>query len=335
MVRAQIALLVTVTMLLAGCSNFIYRQTGDTLGGYAKGHMVPWLLSNEDIGLACRTGGAVGPLVRSFERVDVHTELPSLVSWLGAGMCAEAAGWEAELANLRAVKAGNAAAAKDAQLAEERFHRVAAMRFGVAWKLAAAKFPGIGGAKCPKIEEDEEIYYLLGSAAGLLSVLHDRASGGAANIDTKVLPMAARAAACVKSDKWWGVPMALQASVWMTVPGSGPKGVDPKKKLAAAAAIGDKAGVRLARALQVMSLDGAGDAAGTAKAIAAHEASIKATKSAASWRLLDAYGRSMTQQVVDRRWSSEKGHRGPTGELVLPEKEAPPGDDDDMLGGLD
>lgn len=328
---------VMVTMLagLSGCSGFIYRQTGDTLGGFAKAHMVPWLMANDDLGLACKTGGAVGPLVRSFERVETKTELPSLVSWLGAGMCAEAAAWDAELASLRAIKAGKASVAKDAQLQEERHHRVAAMRFGTAWKLATVHFPGIGTDKCPTIEAEEEIYYLLGSASGLLAVLHDRAASGAANIDTRILPMAARAAKCVKSERWWGVPMALQASVWMTVPGAAPKGTDVKKALEAAAAQGDKAGVRLARALQVLALEGGGDTKGMAAAVAAHQASIKKTPSAKHWRLLDAYGRSMTQQAVDRTWTKEKGYRGPTGSLEMPEKEPEAGEGDDMLSGLD
>ena len=328
-------LLLSLVVGLSGCSGFIYRQTGDTLGGFAKAHMVPWLMANEDIGLACRTGGAVGPLVRSFERVDVHTELPSMVSWLGAGMCAEASAWESELTNLRAIKAGQASVAKDAALLEERHHRVAAMRFGVAWNLAVAKFPGIGSDKCPEIAADEEVYFLLGTAAGLLSVLHDRASGGAANIDTRVLPMAARAAKCLDSAKWWGVPAALQASVWMSVPGSAPKGTDIAKRFSEAAAQGDKAGVRLARALQVLALEGAGDIKGMAAAVLAHQTSITKTPSAKSWRLLDTYGRNMTQQAVDRTWTREKGHRGPTGALALPEKAPAPGEDDDMLGGLD
>lgn len=341
--RLTLALLLATLPALSGCSGFIYSQTGSTLSGYAKTHMVPWLMSREDVGLACSTGSAVGPLIGSFERVVDTPDLAMLVSWVGAGMCAEASAWEAELASLRAVKAGNASASKDARMVEERYHRVAAMRFHVAWQRAQHHFVGkgddpkakLGGKTCPEVEPEEEVYLLLGAASGLLAVLHDRASGGAANVDTSILPAAARTAKCLDAKRWWGVPLALQAAVWMTVPGSEPKGTDKVKSLADAAAMGDAAGVRLARALQVMALEGAGDMKGMAKAVAAHQASIEAKKAPARWRLLDAYGRRMTQQSVDRVWSKEKGFRGPTGELTLPEKEPEAGAGDDMLDGLD
>tara|TARA_B100001094_G_scaffold259652_1_gene259877 strand:- start:124 stop:492 length:369 start_codon:yes stop_codon:yes gene_type:complete len=121
----------------------------------------------------------------------------------------------------------------------------------------------------------------------------------------------------------------------MTVPGSAPKGTDIRKVMDEAAAVGDTAGVRLARALQVVSLEGAGDDAAVAAAVAAHQRSLSAKGAPAAWRLLDGYARRMTQQSVDRVWSRDKGHRGPTGRLELPEKPQANDDADDMLEGLD
>ena len=339
MVARRLIACCALLALSSGCSGFIYSQTGSTLSGYAKDHMVPWLMARQDVGLACATGSAVGPLIGSFERVTDAPDLAGLVSWVGGGMCAEAAAWDAELASVRAVKRGDAAASQDARMVEERHHRVAAMRFAAAWRYAEHHFTGgkgkLGEGKCPTVKEDEEIYLLLGAASGLLAVLHDRAASGAANVDTRILPAAARTAGCLKSDKWWGVPDALRAAVWMTVPGSAPKGTDIAKTLEAAAAAGDKAGVRLARALQVIAVEGSGDEARTAAAVKAHQASIEAKSAPKAWRLLDSYARRMTQQTVDRIWSREKGHRGPTGRLELPEKPEANDDSDDMLEGLD
>ncbi|MEY3015131.1 MAG: hypothetical protein RIT45_3866, partial [Pseudomonadota bacterium] len=212
----------------------------------------------------------------------------------------------------------------------------AAARFYRAFQRAEARWPGIGEKACPTIETDEQVFYLLGLSAGMMALMHDRGARGTAGVPMSIPMRVARAAACIDDATWWGVPSALQAAVWMTVPGSGPKDADPKKTLTDAAAKGDAAGVRLARALQVVALGGAGDEAGARDAIAAHGAAVKAKAAPARWRLLDAYAQRLTRHAADLIWTRELGHRGPTDDFAgLPAKpEAPAADDEEVLEGI-
>lgn len=297
---------------LAGCSGMLYGQTGSVMSGYARDHMVPYLLADDDVGMACQMGASLTGFVASFERVADRPNLPVLVSYVGAGMCAEDAAREAELRFARAVRAGQASEAEDAGRAAERAHLDGARRFYRAWQRAEAHFGSLGDKACPKVSEDEQIYLLLGLSAGMMAVMHDRGAGGAAAVPTSIPPKVARAAACLDNTRWWGVPQALQAAVWLTVPGSGPAGASPADVLETTAAIGDQAGVRLARALQVIALGGAGDAAGLDRAIAAHAAAVAARPAPAQWRLLDAYGTMLTRHAADLRWTRATGARAPT-----------------------
>ena len=320
----------------SGCSSFLYGQTGAVMSGYAGDHMVPYLLADDDVGMACQMGASLTGFVGSFERVADRPDLPVLVSYVGAGMCAEDVAREAELRQARAVRAGQATEARDAALAGERAHLDAARRFYRAWQRAEAHFGELGKAGCPTIAEDERVSYLLGLSAGMMAVMHDRGARGAAGVPTAIPPKVARAAACLDDKAWWGVPSALAAAVWMTVPGSGPADRKPQDVLASAAATGDAAGVRLSRALQVIALAGAGDEAGMREAIAAHGAALAAKAPPARWRLLDAYATLLTRHHADLVWTREAGHRAPTTGLgEMPAKAArPSAEDESVLDGI-
>ena len=110
--------------------------------------------------------------------------------------------------------------------------------------------------------------------------------------------------------------MALQAAVWASVPGAAPEGTDPKAVLAASAAKGDAAQVRLARAFQVQTLATLGDTAGLRAAITAHAAAEAADRRDRDPRgLLNSYATLLIQHESDRLWMAEAGHRTPAGGL--------------------
>lgn len=334
----SVALLALPALVFAtGCTGFLHSQTGGVMSSYADRHMIPHLLADDDIGMACQMGGALTGFVASFERVSDRPDLPVLVSYVGAGMCAEAVAREAELRQARAVRAGQASEANDARLAGERAHRDAAARFYRAFQRAEARWPGIGDGACPTIEEDERVHFLLGLSAGMMALMHDRSARGTAGVPMTIPMRVARAAKCLDDAAWWGVPNALQAAVWMTVPGSGPKDADPKATLEAAAKIGDGAGIRLSRSLQVIALAGAGDEEGARAAITAHGEAVKTKVAPEKWRLLDAYARVLTRHEADRIWTREQGHRGPTDDFAaLPVKpEAPSAGDDELIEGIE
>ncbi len=340
---APLALALLLTFGASACTSALYGRTGAVITGYAHDHMVPHLMGDEDVGMACQMGAALTGFVASFERVGADPDLAAVVSFVGAGMCAEEVAREAELRQVRAVRAGNASEAQDAAIVAGRAHFDAARRFLRAYQRAERRFGAFGGA-CPKVSDDEEVVALLALSAGMMAVLHDRGARGAAGVPMTIPPVVARAAACLDDGRWWGVPSALRAAVWMTVPGAGPaskEGQDPlapaREALEAAAKRGDAAGIRLARALQVVGLTGAGDEAGARAAIAAHAAALQAKAAPARWRLLDGYATLLSRHEADRIWSHERGHRSPgVGIAELPAApEAPSREDESVLDGIE
>jgi len=264
--------------------------------------------------MACETGVSMGAFLMSFERVTDPPHKAALVTLLAAGMCAEADAWEADLLQLRAVRDGQSSDARDARIAKQRHHAVAAERFYAAYLQAEAHFGGLGGT-CPELEEGEEILYMLGLSAGMLALVHDRSAEGAAGVPMNIPLTVARAAECLDSDRWWGGPLALKASVWAMVPGASPEGMDPWTTLEAAAATGEAAGVRLARAFQVQILDATGHDDQLREAIAAHGESLATSEGDPEWELLDGYATRMILHISDTVWTAERGHRTPFGAL--------------------
>ena len=67
MQRLHTLILALITSLgLSGCSS-VYGLTGDVLSSYAVEHMAPYVLSSEDMYMACEDGRSIGNLLMSFE----------------------------------------------------------------------------------------------------------------------------------------------------------------------------------------------------------------------------------------------------------------------------
>ena len=297
-----------------GCETFFHAQTGGIMISYAEGHMVPHMMGSDDLNMACETGASMGGFLMSFGRVTDEPHKAALVTLLAAGMCAEAEAWEADLRQIRAVWEGNASEARDARIAEQRSHAVAAQRFYAAFEQLEGEF-GSPGDECPDLEEEDELFYLLGLSAGMLALVHDRAAEGTAGVPMDIPQVVARAAACLDNDRWWGGPMALQAVVWAMVPGAAPEGSDPWEVLTTASDLGETQGVRLARAFQVQILDATGRSEELREAIAQHAESLASTPSDPEWQLLDGYATRMILHISDRIWTADRGHRTPLGQL--------------------
>ncbi|MDF1565612.1 MAG: hypothetical protein P1V51_21420 [Deltaproteobacteria bacterium] len=320
--------------LSAGCRGTLYRQTGKVMSGYTVEHMVPALMSDDDVGMACETGVSMGGFLMSFERVTDVPEQAGSVTMLSAAMCAEAEAWEAELRGLRALHEGRATAAQDARIAEKRAHSLAARRFLRAFELSEAAFGEVGGA-CPKLDEGEGAFYLLGLSAGLLALIHDRAAEGEAGVPMDIPAKVIRAADCIEDAKWWGAPGALKAALWTSVPGSAPEGTDPWAALDTAAATGEIAGVRLARAFQVQAAGATGRDDLLRTKVTAHAASLVEQPSNPEWKLLDRYATHLILHESDRIWTKNSGHRTPLGALgEFPGASEEPVDDS-LLEGLE
>lgn len=304
---------------LGGCSvvnHMIYKTTGTVMTAYAETHQVPYVLASDDLEMNCAMAQALTPLLMSFSRVTHTPDKLGVMVYLSAGMCAESQAWEEELRYLRAVRGGNGQEAQDAQIAQKRFHILAAQRNYTGYNHLVAEFGEPGGQSCPDLDTDfDNFIWLAGMLAGLQALSNEMSSGTALGIPKNIAAKAERGAACLDDDKFWGVPMAIRATVWSMLPGATPQGEDPFVRLKLAAEKGEKAGVRLPHVLYAMAAMNQGNTALVRDVIRQH-ATAKAKKPADPERkLLDAIATQTLQAMSDRLWTEHTGHRTPVGGL--------------------
>jgi hypothetical protein len=264
--------------------------------------------------MASETGVSMGSYLLSFERVTSPPRRAAISTMLSAAQCADELAWQEELRGLRAIFKGDAHEAQDARIAEKRAHAVAAARYHRAFVSLVAAY-GVPAELCPELDREDEILWLLGLLAGVQAVQHDRGSGGLVEVPLDVLQKTARGAACLDDARWWGVPKALQAIVWLSVPGSKPSGSDPWAELDAAVQRGEKQEVRLAGAIAVQAAINVGDEARLKDGIRRFGSTPAQDGAGAKYRLLDATAVRQVLAASDRLWTQATGHRTPVGSL--------------------
>ncbi|RHX79204.1 hypothetical protein DLM77_14795 [Leptospira yasudae] len=326
-------LFVTIVTINALSCSLVYNVTGRTISSYAEDHLIPFMLQSKDLDSVCNAGVSLAPLIGSFERVAPRPDLPILVAMLGAGMCAEREAQEAELRYLAAVRKGKGEEATDHQAIEIRNHGLAAKRYGEAYKRFNLYF-GEWNGKCPSLSKEDQFYYLIGLSASLLAILHDRAAQGVANVPTDIPSIVSNASKCLNAEEWWGVPLALEAIIWLSIPGATPAGKDPFQQLDRAVALGDKAGVSLSRAFQIQALAGRGNQDAIKKAVKEHAKILEKGQGNPEFQLLESYAEQLSRHESDKIWIKEKGHRGPLLLGSFPQGKRDLKEDDDLLKGL-
>jgi len=288
--------------LIAGCTPVMNKVTTK--------RALPAMMAIPDLDLACRFGNSVVGGVSSA-KPGGPPDQPMLLGYLAAGICAELEAREHKLAGLAAQKAltgpQRAAAAADHRIQSQRHYATAARRYFAAWQHTVDTF----GLECKGLKPREEALYLVGLIAGDLAVIADGAAGQPYAIPQSIILEAGRGASCLDNDAWWGVPDALQAAGWATVPGSGPEGADPAAMLEASAAVGDAAGVTVARALQVFTHANAGNDDALEAAIVAHGQAPAGDRDP-MWVLLDEYARALSLFESDQIWLRAEGKRTET-----------------------
>jgi hypothetical protein len=317
----------------SGCS--LYSLTGDVLASYSVEHLLPHLMTGDDPQIACETGVSLSALLLSFGRVTDRPHRAGVASFISAATCPEARAQEAELAQLRALKSGATHEAQDARILEKKAHWLAASRYHKAYLHLVAAFGEPGSGACPDFDsQNDELLWLLGLTGVIQAVEHDRASGGRLGISMDLPRKAARGMKCLNNEAWWGVPNAVEAAVWIAVPGAAPEGAKPWLALAAAAALGDKAGVRMARAIEAKAASIIGKTAQIKKSITAFAEARAARKAPGDWRLLDELAAVQVQALSDRIWTEVEGHRTPIGQLGTFGEDESEDDADDLLGDI-
>jgi len=313
----RLAIVLSLTSV-TGCSvvnHMIYKTTGTVMTAYAEEHQVPYVLASDDLEMNCSMAQALTPLLMSFGRVTHTPNQLGVMVYLSAGMCAESQAWEQELRYLRAMKKANVQEAQDAQIAQKRYHILAANRNYTGYRHLVEEF-GEPGGKCPKLDDEfENFIWMMGMLAGLQALSNEMSSGAGLGIPKDIAAKAERGAACLDDDQFWGVPMAIRATIWSMLPGAVPQGEDPFARLKIAAEKGEKAGVRLPHVLYAMAALNQGNTELVKDVIRQH-AKSKAKKPADPERkLLDAIATQTLEAISDRLWTEQTGHRTPIGGL--------------------
>ncbi len=304
-----------MSVLLNACS-LAYKSTGDVLIGYAEDQGVSYILASDDVGLGCSMVEAFSPFLLSFSSVTTPPDQLAILFYLLAGNCVEFEAWEEELRYLRAIHAKNPIEAKDARIAQQRLLVQAARRQlnGYHYLALAIAEPG---AECPVFSsESDELYWLIGLLDGVQAVMNDIAAGGSVEVPMDIASKVGRGAACLENEKWWGTPDAIQAAIWMTIPGNQPIDRDSEQVLANSLEIGLQKGISLPHVLAAQVYLGQGKIEKVKKVIRSHYSEmIMNTIVNQKFKILNEVSNLQIQAISDRLWTEATGARTPIGKI--------------------
>jgi hypothetical protein len=297
-------------LLLSSCA-MVYKSTGDVLIGFAENEAIPYALASNDVDLGCAISRAFTPFVLSFSRVTTPPNELAVMMYLFAGNCSEVNAWEEELRYLRAVHFKNVLEAQDARIAQKRFLNQAARRQLAGYQSLVQAIAEPGG-ECPNFDStNAEFYWLIGLLDGLQATLNDLASEGSANVPLDIASKVGRGAACLDNEKWWGVPQAIQASIWVTIPNNKPDNVDPLKVLEQAMQTGLQQGVHVTPVIAAQVHMGLGHTDQVKAIIRRHKEAKGQVLNVPEFRLLNEFATLQLQAISDRLWTEATGKRTP------------------------
>lgn len=294
-----------------GCAATIGGATADMNRQY----IMPGILGGGDVLVGCAAGEALGAMVGGFADASDKAKQATVLAQASSAICMEDDVREAQLARARAYHGNRFNDARDAEAVEDRAHVVAAKRYLASWNALVETW-GVPepGEPCPRLKsEHEQLSYMMGLSAGVLAVLHDLGADNAVGVPQSIPAAVNRAAACLDDDTWWGVPTAMQASLWALQPGAEGVG-DVWAAFEASVSKGEAAGVRLSTAYMVQTAATVGEHDRMRAAIqrdAAHRAAARPVDGAARWSMLDAYALSIVMHESDRLWTQAEGSRTP------------------------
>lgn len=300
---------------LPGCS-LIYKTTGDVMQGFSKAHTVPYLLETDDLAMSCAMSQATSPLLLSFGRVTSEPDQLAVMLYLTAGACAEEAARADELSGLAALQGLQAEEAQDAAIRQKRHYALAARRYLNGWQHFNAYYGDPDSEECPEFDQDiDGFIYMAGLLNGVQALNAEIQSTTSIGVPKNIGSVVARAARCLDNRKWWGVPMALRATVWAMLPGTMPQGERAFERLAQSDRQGEEAGVRLAHVFHAIAAINKGDDDALRAVIRRHAKAIEAKPAPEQWRLVDAMATQIIQAISDRMWVEHVGYRTPSGQL--------------------
>lgn len=299
---------------VSACS-VVYKGAGVALTGYAEDEGVPYMLATRDVQLGCSMAEAFTPFFLSFSRVTASPEKLAILLYLMAGNCSEFRAWDEELRYLRAVHNRRSSEAKDARTAQQRLLGLAARRQLTGYRQFVKVF-GEARQECAAFESDEEAFFwLVGLLNGVQAIMNDIAAGGSEGVPLNIAAKIGRRSACLDSDRWWGVPLAIKAAIGIVFDGQGADEGEQMQKLEKAVATGLKQGMQVSQVLAAQVYWGQGKIDKVKELIRSEVSSAGRTPDNRAYRILNEVAKLQILAISDRLWTEATGQRTPLGKL--------------------
>ncbi|MCK5869238.1 MAG: hypothetical protein KAG45_01080 [Methyloprofundus sp.] len=306
--------LLILSFFLNGCTA-VYKGTGNVMLGYAKDEGVPYMLASDDVALGCSMAEAFTPFLLSFSRVTSPPDQLAILFYLVAGSCTEFRAQEQELRYLRAIYAKNSIEAQDARIAQQRLLGLAARRQLTGYYALVSAMSEPGG-ECPVFASDnDEFYWMLGLLDGIQAIINDIASGGSAEVPMDIAAKVGRGAVCLDNEEWWGVPAAIQAAIWIAIPGNEPVDKVPRQVLQQSMKIGEEQGMHIAHVLAAQVYLGQGDTEEVKQIIRRYAKLSKPAAENQEYEVLNRVSSLQIQAISDSLWTEAMGKRTPLGKV--------------------
>lgn len=305
--------IVLLCFLLNGCS-LVHKSTGNVIISYAEQQAVPYMLAADDIHLTCSMVDSFTPFLLSFSQVTTPPDQLAVLLYLMAGNCTEFKAQQQELRYLRALNAKNVSEAQDARIVQRRLLVLAASRQLTGYHYLTKAFVE-PGSECPQLTaKNEQFYWLMGLINGLQAILNDVSSGGLAGVPMNIAAKVGRGAKCLDNETWWGTPEAIQAAIWMTIPGNQPVDKIPEQILQRSLKMGAQQGISMNHILAAQVYLGQGNVE-QAKNIIRDYAKVSVTAASQTYKSLNQVATLQIQAISDRLWTEATGARTPVGKL--------------------
>jgi len=308
-------LLLTLVLLWAAIS-ILLKDTGKRVVGFIEGQVISHVLKADDVEMGCVMAESFTLLVPSLAQLNVSPFKLAVVLDFLSGSCSDFKAWEEELRYLRAMYAKNVTEAQDARISQKRYLTLTARRLLSGYQnleLAYSEAPGTG---CPDFNtENEEFYWLVGLMNGLQAVLNDLASEGGAKVPLDISLKVGRGAACLNNKKWWGLPNAIQAAIWVNFPGDKPKDTKPLEVLELAVQTGLEQSMRITQVIAAKIYIGLGDTERVKDLIRDNVKARISMPANPRFLFLDQVAIVQLQAISDIMWTEATGKRTPVGGL--------------------
>ena len=308
--------LIGLTLTVTGCThNMVRNMAADGMVSFGNDYIKPWFMASTDTHIMCAVGEGMAPMTFPLGP-NIDPMIPMVT--LASGMCASNKAKDEELRYIRAMRKNDVADAMDARTMQKRWMQLAAERQYMGYQ-AVVRYFGEPGDKCPKFDDhNERMSYLFGLFGGFQAFQTDLANGGTAGVPLGIMPKALKGLTCLDNKEFWGLPEAIPAMVEIMKAkiGSDQAAIDEgTAKLKEAEKIGNQEGVRMVQLLEATLYASQGDDEKTKDVIRNFVKTGQERPANPKLRLLDEMAARGIQEISDKLWTENTGHRTPYNQL--------------------